>query len=205
MPRLGTKLKQDVLPLSYTPRKMISHPTLPYFYVIESDNRTYGPAAINRILGEKVCRRVVLVLCTSTDSLQQSSGAKPDVSLLELPAEDFGRPKAPSGRWASVIRVVDPFFQPAPDAEDGSEKPQRPESLLSIDLDEDEAAFSIAVVSFVEKPGVLCLVVGTAKNVTLSPRSTKGGFLRMYQISEDGKGLEYMHKVSSLAIITYKC
>lgn len=53
MPRLGTKLKQDVLPLSYTPRKMISHPTLPYFYVIESDNRTYGPAAINRILSEK--------------------------------------------------------------------------------------------------------------------------------------------------------
>jgi hypothetical protein len=33
---------------------MISHPTLPYFYVIESDNRTYGPVAINRILGEKV-------------------------------------------------------------------------------------------------------------------------------------------------------
>lgn len=94
-----------------------------------------------------------------------------------------------------MIRVVDPFFQPAPDAEDGSEKPQRPESLLAIDLDEDEAAFSVAVVTFVEKPGELCLVVGTAKNVSLSPRTTSGGFLRLYQISADGKSLEYMHKV----------
>ncbi|KAJ9100377.1 pre-mRNA-splicing factor rse1 [Naganishia adeliensis] len=188
VPRLGTKLKQDVLPLSYTPRKMVSHPTLPYFYVIESDNRTYGPAAINRILSEK-----------------QTSGSKPDVSVLELPAEEFGRPKAESGHWASVIRVVDPFFQPAPDAEDGSEKPQRPESLLAIDLDEDEAAFSVAVVTFVEKPGELCLVVGTAKNVSLSPRTTSGGFLRLYQISADGKSLEYMHKTPIDDVPTVVC
>jgi splicing factor 3B subunit 3 len=53
----------------------------------------------------------------------------------------------------------------------------------------------VAVVTFVEKPGDLCLVVGTAKNVTLSPRTTSGGFLRLYKISEDGKGLEYLHKV----------
>lgn len=90
---------------------------------------------------------------------------------------------------------MDPFFEPAPDAEDGTEKPQRPESLLAIDLDENEAAFSVAVVPFVEKPGELFLVVGTAKDVTLSPRTTSGGFLRMYQISQDGKSLEYMHKV----------
>lgn len=92
--------------------------------------------------------------------------------------------------------MVDPFFQPGPDPEDGSERPQRPESLLAIDLDEDEAAFSVAVVTFVERPGDLCLVVGTAKNVSLSPRTTSGGFLRLYKISEDGKSLEYLHKVS---------
>jgi splicing factor 3B subunit 3 len=116
---------------------------------------------------------------------------------LELPAEDYGRPKAETGHWASVIRVVDPFFQPPPDAEDGSEKPQRPESLLAIELDENEAAFSIAVVPFVEKNGELCLVVGTAVDVTLSPRTTSGGFLRVYKISQDGRSLEYMHKVST--------
>ncbi|KAJ9093536.1 pre-mRNA-splicing factor rse1 [Naganishia friedmannii] len=177
VPRLGAKLKQDILPLTYTPRKMAGHPALPFFYLIESDNRTYGPAAISRILSEK-----------------QTSNGKQDISVLELPAEDFGRPKAETGHWASVIRVVDPFFQPPPDAEDGSEKPQRPESLMAIDLDENEAAFSIAVVPFVEKNGELCLVVGTAVDVTLSPRTTSGGFLRVYKISQDGRSLEYMHK-----------
>lgn len=123
---------------------------------------------------------------------------------MELPAEDYGRPKAETGHWASVIRVVDPFFQPPPDAEDGSEKPQRPESLLAIDLDENEAAFSVAVVPFVEKNGELCLVVGTAVDVTLSPRTTSGGFLRVYKISQDGRSLEYMHKVSSCGSLRLK-
>lgn len=28
--------------------------------------------------------------------------------MLELPAEVFGRSKAPAGTWASCIRIVDP-------------------------------------------------------------------------------------------------
>jgi splicing factor 3B subunit 3 len=47
-------LKQDSIPLSYTPRKFISHPTDNVFYMIESDHRTHGPAATQRIIAEKV-------------------------------------------------------------------------------------------------------------------------------------------------------
>lgn len=54
IPKLGEKLKQDSIPLSYTPRKFISHPAANVFYMIESDHRTYGPAATQRIIGEKV-------------------------------------------------------------------------------------------------------------------------------------------------------
>ena len=42
------------MPLTYTPRKFISHPYNTLFYAIETDHRTYGPKAIERILGEKV-------------------------------------------------------------------------------------------------------------------------------------------------------
>ena len=39
------KLKQDAIPLSYTPRKFIAHPTNGLFYLIESDHRVLSDAA----------------------------------------------------------------------------------------------------------------------------------------------------------------
>lgn len=54
IPKLGTKLKQDAIPLSYTPRKFISHPTNPYFYLIEGDHRVMGEAAAAAKLDEIV-------------------------------------------------------------------------------------------------------------------------------------------------------
>lgn len=32
-----------------------------------------------------------------------------DQEMLELPAETFGRCKAPAGTWASAIRIIDPI------------------------------------------------------------------------------------------------
>lgn len=54
IPKLGEKLKQDVTPLTYTPRKFVSYPYNNIFYTIETDHRTYAPAAIQRIMNEKV-------------------------------------------------------------------------------------------------------------------------------------------------------
>jgi hypothetical protein len=31
------------------------------------------------------------------------------MSLFELPAAEFGRPRADAGQWGSLIRVVDPL------------------------------------------------------------------------------------------------
>jgi hypothetical protein len=31
------------------------------------------------------------------------------MSLYDLPASEFGRPKAEAGQWGSLIRVVDPL------------------------------------------------------------------------------------------------
>ena len=53
IPKLGEKLKQDVIPLTYTPRKFISNPYATVFYVIETDHRVYAPSAVKRITAEK--------------------------------------------------------------------------------------------------------------------------------------------------------
>jgi splicing factor 3B subunit 3 len=62
-------------------------------------------------------------------------------------------------------------------------------------LDNNEAAFSIAVVAFSARQNELHLVVGTAQDVIVSPRSCKSGFLCLYKLTEDGAGLEFLHKV----------
>ena len=54
IPKLGMKLKQDVIPLSYTPRKFISHPTNRFLYLIEGDHRVLSEEAINKRLAELV-------------------------------------------------------------------------------------------------------------------------------------------------------
>ena len=54
IPKLGTKLKQDSIPLSYTPRKFITHPTNQYFYMIEGDHRVMGQEAANKRIDELV-------------------------------------------------------------------------------------------------------------------------------------------------------
>lgn len=48
------KLKQDAMPLSYTPRKLISHPSQHLFYTIESDHRTYSEEAVKNKLDDLV-------------------------------------------------------------------------------------------------------------------------------------------------------
>jgi hypothetical protein len=44
-------------------------------------------------------------LCVS----QRSQKKAVDDEVLELPLEQFGRPKAPAGTWGSCIRIVDPI------------------------------------------------------------------------------------------------
>ncbi|KAF9448327.1 hypothetical protein P691DRAFT_775506 [Macrolepiota fuliginosa MF-IS2] len=91
VPKLGVKLKQDSIPLSYTPRKFITHPTNNYFYLIEGDHRVMGQDAVDKKLTE----------------LRQQ-GKKIDEEVLNLSPEIFGRPKAPVGTWASNVRIIDP-------------------------------------------------------------------------------------------------
>ena len=40
--------------------------------------------------------------------LQRKAGERVDEDVVNLPAEVFGRPKAPAGTWASGIRIIDP-------------------------------------------------------------------------------------------------
>ncbi|KAI9057487.1 hypothetical protein FKP32DRAFT_1615311 [Trametes sanguinea] len=163
--KLGSKLKQDVIPLDNTPRKFVAHPANGFFYLIESDHRAYGASA-----AEQELERL------------RATGKEFDREILDLPQREFGRPKAPAGIWSSCIRIIDPV-----EACYGR-------TVRVVELDNNEAAFSIAAVPFAACDNVLHLVVGTAQDTFLSPSSCTSGFLRTYKFVEDGRGLELLHK-----------
>lgn len=71
-------------------------------------------------------------------------------------------------------------------------------TISVVPLDGNESAFSLAVVPFSAKGNELHLVVGTAADTKLSPRTCSTGFLRVYKFLEDGRQLELVHKVSKV-------
>ncbi|KZV82735.1 hypothetical protein EXIGLDRAFT_742284 [Exidia glandulosa HHB12029] len=163
IPKIGQRLKHEVLPLTYTPRKMVVHPMNGLFYVAEADHRVYGADVVQ-------------------DALAQPDLKKYDRDVLELPAEVFGHPRAPAGTWASCVRILDPVELT---------------TVYRLDLDNNEAAFSIALVPFTTRDNELMLVVGTAKDTFLAPRSCTSGYLRTYRLLDNGRNLELLHKTET--------
>ena len=90
-PKLGAKVSQSSIPLSYTPRKMINSPYNKLLYVIESDHRTLSPSAEKKMVDDQV-----------------AAGVEIDREVLDLPKEVFGLTRAAAGNWGSCIRIIDP-------------------------------------------------------------------------------------------------
>ncbi|KAL7746725.1 pre-mRNA-splicing factor rse1 [Sorochytrium milnesiophthora] len=162
--KLGKVFNQATVDLSYTPRRQLCHPMSRHFIVLESDSATFSPQELESRL---------------KDSAQEFE----DESIVNyaetFPAARFGHIHAPPQHWASCIRVLNPF--------DGS-------TVQRIDLEDNEAAFSLAFVQFAVQPHELFLVVGTAKELTFAPMKCKEAFLHTYKFIENGTQLELVHK-----------
>ncbi|KAL2792955.1 CPSF A subunit region-domain-containing protein [Aspergillus keveii] len=119
----------------------------------------------------------VLSPATRARLLEDSNARNGDTTVL--PPEDFGYPRA-TGHWASCIQVVDPLDAKA--------------VIATVELEENEAAVSIAAVPFTSQDDETFLVIGTAKDMTVNPPSSAGGYIHIYRFQEDGKELEFIHK-----------
>ncbi|KAK4241272.1 Pre-mRNA-splicing factor rse-1 [Achaetomium macrosporum] len=83
------------------------------------------------------------------------------------------------GRWASCISIVDPI---------GEQVIQR------IHLEGNEAATSLAVVSFTSQDNESFLIVGTGKDMVVHPRQFSKSYIYVYRFHEGGQELEFIHK-----------
>ena len=117
---------------------------------------------------------------TTKDRLINDSGlVNGDAAASVLPPEEFGHPRA-NGHWASCIEIVDPLTDKS--------------VVQKLELDGNEAATSIAAVSFASQDDETFLIVGTSKDLIVSPRSFSGAFISVYRFLEEGKELEFIHK-----------
>ncbi len=120
----------------------------------------------------------------NTLSMQTKARLLDDTTLVNgdsvvLPPEEFGYPRA-QGHWASCIQIIDPITTKS--------------ALQQIDFEDNEAATSIAAVPFASQDDETFLVVGTGKDIVVSPRSFSAAYLYVYRFLEDGKELEFIHK-----------
>ncbi|KAG0149752.1 hypothetical protein CROQUDRAFT_104890 [Cronartium quercuum f. sp. fusiforme G11] len=161
IPKLGIKVKQDSMPLSYTPRKMLLDPVTKHVITIESEHRTMSPS----VKAERL-------------AVHKAQGLEFDEHIFN--DEVLGLPRSEPGQWASCIRISDPLEKA---------------TLAKIDLKDNEAATSAVIVSFanLEEQGPY-LIVGTAKDAFVQPRTCRNGYLSVYKFTDGGKGLELVHK-----------
>ncbi|KAJ3040626.1 Splicing factor 3B subunit 3 [Rhizophlyctis rosea] len=173
--KLGNVFHQTIVPSTYTPRRFTVHPHTKTIVVIESEHGTYSPGARQQLLAQ------------NQDDAMEVEGEEP--SSQELPVDQFGLPKADPGQWGSCIRLI---------SKDG-------EALSVLDLDRNEAAFSVTTCVFNNQNGESFLVVGTAVDVSLSPKSFTTGRLHVYRFVEDGSALELVHQTDVDAIPYAMC
>jgi len=121
----------------------------------------------------------VLAPATRTKLLTESTAVNGDAVVL--PAEEFGYPRG-TGHWSSCIQIVDPVTTKS--------------VIFTLDLEENECATSITAAPFSGQDDETFLVVGTAKDLVVNPRSHSAAYLHVYRFHEDGKELEFIHKTA---------
>ena len=104
-----------------------------------------------------------------------------DEEYKNVPENQIGYPKAPNGQWASCVRVINPT------------------DLTTTELFElsgNEAAFSMIITNKLGAGDMTYLVLGSAKDMKIKPKSCTIGYISIYFFTPEGK-LQLMHKTAT--------
>ena len=93
-------------------------------------------------------------------------------------------PPVAAGRWGSAIRLVDLSLVAGSDDATLSASLHHPATAHLIELRDDEAALSVAIVPFHDHEGEAFVLVGTARGLGYHPRVHRGGAIHVYRLVE---------------------
>ena len=168
--KLGDAFNAEATQLRYTPRKVAVHSVSGNLVVIEADHNAYSEERKARLYEEAG----VAPPLPADSPMPDDDEAEPVVMEASV-----GVPRAQPGSWASCIRVVDPLTR---------------ETLSVIELAENEAALSLAMVPLRDRAGETFVMVGTVKDMTLHPRHLTCGFIHCYEFTQNNTALKLVHK-----------
>lgn len=175
--RLGETFNETAIPLRYTPRKFVLQPKRKLAVIIESDQGAL--TAEERENAKKECFADAGMGVNGNSEKMENGGDEED-SEDPLSDEQYGYPKAESDKWVSCIRILDP---------------RTTQTTCLLELQDNEAAFSICTVNFHDKEHGALLAVGTTKGLQFWPkRSFEAAYIHIYKFKEDGRVLELLHK-----------
>ena len=192
--RLGEVFNQTSVPLSYTPRKVLVNPVTNHIITLETDCNAYNQAgakelentlhAADDVSGHNGRKKSKME--TENDEEEDDEEEEVDPELLK----SFVSPPQPGTNfWASCIRVLDPSTG---------------ETLFVTELDNNEAAFSMSLVTFPDKGEDVYLAVGTIKDFQLSPQKWSACYIRLYRV-KGSTHLDLEHKTEVDAPVLAMC
>ncbi|KAL1520024.1 hypothetical protein AB1Y20_023502 [Prymnesium parvum] len=169
--KLSDTFNAESIPLRYTPRRLAIHSVSGHAVVVEADHNAYNEEE----------KQQLYTSLSITPPLPAGSAA-PDEEEEEGPPlmeANVGVPRAQPGKWASCIRVVDPASK---------------QTLSILELADNEAALSIAMIPLRDREGEIFVFVGTVKDMTLHPRQLSAAFIHVYQFTNKNTTLALVHK-----------
>jgi len=162
--RLGEVFNQTTHQLQYTPRKFCKIAAAPsVLAVIETDHNAIPVSQLP---------------ADAPAAMNDEGEEEADEEAAAKSKMLIGPPKGLPGQWASCIRLIEGV---------------NGDTLDLVHFEENEAAFSLAAVTFTNT-GQEYLVVGTVKDMTLYPRTISAGFLYTYLVINGGRNLQLVHK-----------
>ncbi|KAJ3708266.1 hypothetical protein LUZ61_011971 [Rhynchospora tenuis] len=177
--RLGETFNETAIPLRYTPRRFVVVPKRKHLAIIESDKGAF--TAEEREALRKECMEANGVGENGNTGAMENGGEDGEERDEPMTDEQLGYPNAESDKWVSCIRILDPKSR---------------ETTCLLELQDNEAAFSVCTVNFHDKDnhGML-LAVGTGKGLKFFPKRTvEAGFIHIYKFVDEGRSLELLHK-----------
>ncbi|KAI5623964.1 splicing factor 3B subunit 3, partial [Silurus asotus] len=174
--KLGAVFNQVAFPLQYTPRRFVIHPETNNLVLIETDHNAYTEATKAQ---RKQQMAEEMVEAAGEDERELAAEMAAAFLNENLPESIFGAPKAGSGQWASLVRLINPI---------------QGNTLDLVQLEQNEAAFSVAVCRFANGGDDWYVLVGVSRDMLLNPRSVGGGYIYTYRLVGGGEKLEFVHK-----------
>lgn len=85
---------------------------------------------------------------------------------------------------------------------------EEPRVLQTINLEGNEVAVSMTVASFTSQEGERFLIVGTGKDMVVSPRQFSASYIYVYHFHKGGRDIEFIHKTKveepPMALLTFQ-